>query len=167
MKVQTDATGATGAAGSDGVSALTAFLTNDSHTLPLSGSGNIISFAGANTDILVFQGVTDVTDNFEISRTPPSHITTTLSGDTVTITNSTTPYSGSIVITATSASVTLNKTMSVAVALQGDDGTDGTPGSEVRQVRQVRQGQQVQRVRQVQQGRRVQTIKTLVLQMKT
>ena len=106
--------GTPGSDGSDGVSALTAFLTNDSHTLPLSGSGNIISFAGANTDILVFQGVTDVTDDFTISRTSDSHITTTLSGDTVTVTNSTTPFSGSVVVTATSASVALNKTMSVA-----------------------------------------------------
>ena len=122
--------GSPGSDGADGVSALTAFLTNDSHTLPLSGSGSIISFAGANTDILVFQGVTDVTNDFTISRTSDSHITTTLSGDTVTVTNSTTPFSGSVVVTATSASVALNKTMSVAVALQGDDGTDGTPGSD-------------------------------------
>ena len=120
------AQGAGGQDGTDGVSALTAFLTNDSHTLPLSSSNEIISFAGASTDILVFQGTSDVTNDYTISRTSDSHITTTLSGDTVTITNSTTPFSGSIVVTATSASVTLNKTMSLQVARQGDDGLDGS-----------------------------------------
>ena len=69
---------AVGNDGTDGTSALTA-LTNDSHTLPLSSSGNIISFAGASTDIIVFQGVTDVTNDFIISRTSDSHITTGLS----------------------------------------------------------------------------------------
>ena len=132
FKVEGGADGAAGAQGTggtdgtDGVSALTAFLTNDSHTLPLSSSNEIISFAGASTDILVFQGTSDVTNDFTISRTSDSHITTTLSGDTVTITNSTTPFSGSVVVTATSASVTLNKTMSIAVARQGDDGLDGS-----------------------------------------
>ena len=118
-----------GADGAGGVDAITALLTNDSHTLPVSSSGNVISFAGASTDILVFQGTSDVTNNYTISRTSDSHITTTLSGDTVTITNSTTPFSGSVVITATSASVSLSKTMSISQALQGDDGAAGADGS--------------------------------------
>ena len=105
---------------------MSAFLSNDSHTLPLSSSNEIISFAGANTDIFVFQGITDVTNDYIISRTSDSHITTTLSSDTVTITNATAPFSGSIVVTATSASTSLSKTMSLQVARQGDDGTDGT-----------------------------------------
>ena len=120
------AQGTGGTDGTDGVSALSAFLSNDSHTLPLSSSNEIISFAGANTDIFVFQGITDVTNDYTISRTSDSHITTTLSGDTVTITNATTPFTGSIVVTATSASTSLSKTMSLQVARQGDDGTDGT-----------------------------------------
>ena len=118
-----------GLPGSDGVNAVTAILTNDSHTLPVSSSDEVISFAGASTDIIVFEGTTDVTDNYVISRTSDSHITTTLSGDTVTITDSTTPFSGSVTITATSASVSLAKTMSISQALQGDDGADGAPGS--------------------------------------
>ena len=115
-----------GADGAGGVDAITALLTNDSHTLPVSSSGNVISYAGASTDILVFQGTSDVTDNYTINTgSVSSHITTNTSGDKVTITNSTTPFSGSVVITATSASVSLSKTMSISQALQGDDGAPG------------------------------------------
>ena len=121
--------GSDGAAGADGVNAVTFILTNDSHTLPVSSSDEVISFAGASTDIIVFEGTTDVTDNYTISRTSDSHITTTLSDDTVTITNSTTPFSGSVTITATSASVSLAKTMSISQMLQGDDGADGQESS--------------------------------------
>ena len=118
-----------GAVGTDGTSAITALLTNDSHTLPVSSSGNVISFGGASTDILVFQGTSDVTNKYLINTgSVSSHITTTTSGDTVTITQADAPFSGSVVVTATSGSTVLSKTMSISQALQGDDGTDGTPG---------------------------------------
>ena len=122
--------GTGGSDGSDGTSAVTALLTNDSHTLPVSSSGNVISFAGANTDIIVFQGTSDVTSQYTVNTgSVSSHITTTTSDNTVTITNSTTPFSGSVVITATSASVVLSKTMTISQALQGDDGADGADGA--------------------------------------
>jgi len=129
-----------GANGTNGASAVTALLTNDSHTLPVSSSDTVISYAGASTDIIVFQGTSDVTNDYTISRTSDSHITTTLSGDTVTITESTTPFSGSVVVTAVSASgvsgheVSLSKTLSVSQALQGDDGDDGAPGDNAKTV---------------------------------
>ena len=72
-----------------------------------------------------FTGIANTADKWQTVR----NITTTLSGDTVTITNSTTPFSGSVTITAASASVSLAKTMSISQALQGDDGADGAPGS--------------------------------------
>ena len=119
-----------GSDGTSGVSAITALLTNDSHTLPVTSSIGVISYAGASTDILVFQGTSDVTNDYIINTgSISSHITTTTSGDTVTITNSTTPFSGSVEITATSGSVVLTKLMSISQALQGDDGSDGTPGA--------------------------------------
>jgi len=125
--------GTAGADGSDGVNAVTAILTNDSHTLPVSSSGEVISFAGASTDIIVFEGTSDVTSQYTINTgSVSSHITTTTSDNTVTITNSTTPFSGSVVVTATSASVSLAKTMSISQALQGDDGADGAPGSDAK-----------------------------------
>jgi hypothetical protein len=130
FKVEGGANGENGADGTDGVSAITAFLTNDSHTLPISSSDEVISFTGASTDIIVFQGTSDVTDDYTISRTAPAHMTTTLVGDTVTLTNSTTPFTGSIVITATSESVSLAKTMSISEARQGETGAQGEAGAD-------------------------------------
>ena len=120
-----------GTSGEDGASAVTALLTNDSHTLPIAaGGGSVISFAGASTDIVVFQGTSDVTNDYTINTgSVSSHITTTTSDDTVTITNSTTPYSGSVVITATSGSTVLSKTMTVSAAQQGSDGAPGEAGA--------------------------------------
>ena len=52
--------------------------------------------------MIVFEGVTDSTSNYTVavSSSTDSHITTSTSGNSVTITNTTTPFSGSIVITA-------------------------------------------------------------------
>src|SRR6056300_1156561 len=130
FKVEGGTNGENGADGTDGVSAITAFLTNDSHTLPISSSDEVISFTGASTDIIVFQGTSDVTNDYTISRTAPAHMTTTLVGDTVTLTNSTTPFTGSIVITATSESVSLAKTMSISEARQGETGAQGEAGAD-------------------------------------
>ena len=94
----------------DGVSAFTAFLSNDSHTLPLSSSNSIISFAGASSEMFVFQGTTDSTSDYTISVTSSSHITTS-GTNPVSITNATAPFSGSVILTAVSASTQLAKTM--------------------------------------------------------
>ena len=67
------------------------------------------SYAGADTEMKVFEGVTDATSNYTYTISKPSHITTTQSTNTVTVTNTTTPHSGSVTITATSASVSLSK----------------------------------------------------------
>ena len=114
--------------GADGVDSVTAFLTNESHTLPLSSSGVIQSFGGADTQIKVFEGVTDKTANYTFTESSPAYITATSSSNTFTIRNSTTPYSGSVTITAVSESVSLSKIMSIGISRQGDDGAAGTPG---------------------------------------
>ena len=129
FKVEGGTSGTDGTPGTDGVSAVTAFLTNDSHTLPLSSSNTIISLTGASTEIEVFEGTSNKTSLYTVSQTTPSHFTTTLSGNELTITSGSFPHTGSIVLTATSASVSLAKTMSISVARQGDDGTDGNDGA--------------------------------------
>ena len=123
--------GSDGAAGTD---AVTAFLTNESHTLPLSSSGVIQSYAGADTQIKVYEGITDKTSNYTFTESSPAYITATSSSNTFTITNSTTPYSGSVTITAVSESVSLSKIMSIGITRQGDDGSDGTPGANAKTI---------------------------------
>ncbi len=129
FKVEGGTSGTDGTPGTDGVSAVTAFLTNDSHTLPLSSSNTIISLTGASTEIEVFEGTSNKTSLYTVTQNTPSHFTTTLSGNELTITSGSFPHTGSIVLTATSASVSLAKTMSISVARQGDDGTDGNDGA--------------------------------------
>ena len=77
--------GINGIDGIDGVDAISAELTREGHILPLSSSGDIISFAGANTTMKVFEGQTDKTSNYTFTRTSDSHITTTISSNTVTV----------------------------------------------------------------------------------
>jgi hypothetical protein len=123
--------------GSDGVAgtdAVTAFLTNESHTLPLSSSGVIQSYAGADTQIKVYEGITDKTSNYTFTESSPAYITATSSSNTFTITNTTTPYSGSVTITAVSESVSLSKIMSIGITRQGDDGSAGTPGANAKTI---------------------------------
>ena len=75
--------------------------------------------------MLVFEGVTDSTSDYSISVTKSAHMTTS-GTNPVTITGTTSPFSGSVILTAVSASTQLAKTMSVAIARQGDDGLDGS-----------------------------------------
>ena len=120
--------GTPGTNGSDGTDAITAFLTNESHTFPSDVNGTISSFVGGNTDMIVFQGVNDVTTDYTFSRTSNTGVTSTISDNTVSIT-AMTHDSGSVIITATSESVSLSKTMSLAKSKQGSDGEDGLPGA--------------------------------------
>ena len=119
--------GSDGLPGSDGTDAVTAFLTNESHTFPSDVSGTISSFVGGETDMIVFQGVNDVTTDYTFSRTSNTGVTSTIADNTVTIT-AMTHDSGSVIITATSASVSLSKTMSLAKSKQGNAGADGADG---------------------------------------
>jgi len=123
--------GADGTDGAAGVDAVTAFLTNENHTFAAQNDGTIISFTGGSTDMEVFEGITNKTSNYGFAKSDSTGVTSTLSGNTVTVT-AMSHDSGSITITATSASVSLAKTMSLAKSKQGnagEDGADGTPGT--------------------------------------
>lgn len=53
--------------GADGTGSVTAFLSNDSHTVPASSSGAVTSFSGAATTMLVFIGDDDDSENWTYS----------------------------------------------------------------------------------------------------
>ena len=120
--------GADGAAGADGTDAVIAFLTNESHTFVSDVSGTIASFAGGETDMEVYEGITNKTSNYTFSRTNGTGVSSTISSNTVSVTGLTSD-SGSITITASSGSVSLSKVMSLSKSKQGAAGTDGTDGS--------------------------------------
>jgi hypothetical protein len=124
----TGSDGSDGAAGTDGTDAITTFLTNESHTFPAAADGTVSSFLGGSTDMIVFQGITNVTNNFVISASNGIGVSSSLSSNTVSI-GSLANDSGSVKITATSESVSLDKTMSLAKSKTGVSGSDGSAGS--------------------------------------
>jgi len=123
--------GSDGADGTDGAPAVTAFLTNESHTFPADQNGTVSSFAEGVTDMVVFVGLTNSTSSFSYTRTNSTGVTSTLSGtdgNTLTI-NSMSHDSGSVDIIATSASVSVTKTMTLAKSKQGTAGSAGATGA--------------------------------------
>ena len=125
--------GDTGSDGSAGTDAVTAFLTNESHTFAADFSGSIASFTGGSTDMEVFEGVSNETSNYTISSSRGPGVTASDSGNTVTVTGMTGDV-GSVKITATKGSTSLNKTMSLVKSKQGGVGATGVDGSNAKTV---------------------------------
>jgi len=123
------ANGSNGADGSDGISAITAFLSNDSQTFPAAADGTVTSFTGGSTDIYIYQGITDVTSDYTITRTNGTGMTSTLSSNTVTVTGMS-HDSGSISVNASSGSVSITKTFTLSKSKQGPAGANGTNGAD-------------------------------------
>ena len=117
--------GTPGTNGTNGVSAVTAFLSNESQTFPAQSNGTVTSFTGGSTTMYVYQGITNVTSNYSVSKTDGTGMTSTLSGATVTVT-AMSHDSGSITVTATSGSVTINKIFSLSKSKQGYAGAPGS-----------------------------------------
>ena len=75
--------------------------------------------------MIVFEGVTDKTNSYTFSRTSATSVSSSISDNTVTITSMGHDI-GSVIITATSASVSLSKTMTLAKSKQGTAGLAGS-----------------------------------------
>lgn len=62
----------------DGASAVVSDLTNDSHTLPADAGGNVTSYTGANTRMVIYLGLTDDSSNWSYSASASTGITAAL-----------------------------------------------------------------------------------------
>ena len=71
----------------EGSDAITMLLTNETVTLPADEEGVVGSYVGASTDVLVYQGATNVTASWSLAKADSAGITSTLTGKTVTINN--------------------------------------------------------------------------------
>lgn len=86
----------------DGSDAITADLTNQSHTLPSDALGNVSSYAGAVSTLVIYEGLTDTSASWTFSRSNSTGVTSTRSVNTVTVTAMTSAVdSGYVDITAT------------------------------------------------------------------
>lgn len=112
-----------------GSSTVTMFLTNEAHVVPSDSAGNVTSYAGASTDVLVWRGADDETASWTITRSASAGLTTTQTGTsivTIAVTNMTTGVnSGYVDITATKGAETVTKRFSVSKSKQGEEGAPG------------------------------------------
>ena len=107
----------------DGQNAIQMVLSNENHTLTADSSGTVISYTGAETTAYVYDGATDVTNEYTISKVDPSGVTSSVSGKTVKVTAITNGIGGSIAITLTRGSTVLTKVFAVSLSKTGSDGT--------------------------------------------
>jgi hypothetical protein len=113
----------------DGSDGLNIVLSNSSATVPASNTGVVSSFANAQTTVSIYQGSTDVSANWTITKTD-TNLTSTLTGRSVAV-SSMTADSGYVTFTATRTGFpTLTATFNVSKAKQGVTGTNGTNGAD-------------------------------------
>ena len=93
--------------GTNGTDAITVILSNESHTI--ASDGTVASFSGTETDVTIFEGVTDKTSNYFINGV--SNTGVTVDNDFNSFNSSSlnvTAYehhSGSVIITSISGGV--------------------------------------------------------------
>lgn len=121
--------------GLDGVNAVSAYLTNESHTVPASATGAVTSWAGCSGLIRVFNGTTNVTaeTTFAIFSNGDSLVCSVSAGGAYSVTGpgswTDTDRVTLIVIRATYNGTTVDKTFTISKATSGVAGADGTDGA--------------------------------------
>lgn len=118
--------GANGAPGSD---AIVAVLTNESHVIPTDENGLHGNYRGADTEIKILEGATDVTSTFTITATASSGVTGSLSGNKYTVT-SMDEDTGEVTLTAKKGSTVITKVFTLTKSKKGIQGADGSPGDD-------------------------------------
>ncbi len=123
----------------DGSNALTAMLSNESHTVPADSTGAVTDYTGASGTMRVFKGSTELTTpavSFSIPTggnpdglTASINSTTGVYSATGTGSWSTGSRTTTITFRATVGSVTLDKTFTLTKANNGAAGSNGSNGS--------------------------------------
>lgn len=109
----------------DGIDSLSIVLDNESQQIPTDWEGNKGNYSAAKTKVMIFQGTKEVTAQWNITATPSSGLTGSLTGNTYTVTNLT-KDSGTVNFLATNiadSSLTLSKTFTITKSKQGDPNT--------------------------------------------
>jgi hypothetical protein len=70
----------------DGQNSIVADLTNQAQTLPADVLGHVSDYTGASTQMTVYRGLVDDSANWTFSRSNSSGVTSSLSGNTLTVT---------------------------------------------------------------------------------
>lgn len=120
-----------GASGAPGLDAIVAVLTNESHVIPTDEDGKDGNYRGANTEILILEGATDVTSTFNITATASDGVTGSLSSNKYTVTKiADDTDTGEVTLTAKKGSTTISKVFTITKSKKGIKGTDGDKGDD-------------------------------------
>lgn len=121
-----------GADGAAGLSAYSAILSNENHTLPADAAGNVLNYAGASATFKVFYGATDVTSSFNFSsNSNPQSLIISGSWPTFTVTGGfdagedVATFSSTILGSGAHAGVSLTKVFTLGKSKTGTAGGDG------------------------------------------
>ena len=106
----------------DGKNTLQAILTNENHTLAADSSGVPISYVGAETTINIYDGTTDVTNQYTISKVDSDGITSSITNNTINVISITNGIGGTVTINATKGSTVLTKVFTVSLSRAGTAG---------------------------------------------
>jgi hypothetical protein len=126
-KLREGTDGAAGSAGAAGVNAVTALLSNEAHTLQANSAGTVSSFTGANTTITIYEGITDTSASWTVSKTDTG-VTSTLATRTVTITAMSADQGFVDIQASRSGYATITKRFTLSKSKAGAAGTDGATG---------------------------------------
>lgn len=120
-----------GANGAPGLDAIVAVLTNESHVIPTDEDGKDGNYRGANTEIRILEGATDVTSAFSITAKASDGVTGSLSSNKYTVTKiAEDTDTGEVTLTAEKGSTTITKVFTIAKSKKGIKGTDGDKGDD-------------------------------------
>lgn len=118
----------------EGADSITAFLTNEAHTVPSAADGTGGVFTGAATTMKVYKGAVDDSANWTFSRTNGTGVTSSIVGDTVTVTAMTND-TGYVDLTAARTGYTsIVKRFTLSKSKTGTAGTNGTNGTNAKQL---------------------------------
>lgn len=107
----------------DGYDTIQALLTNETVTLPADALGTVISYQGASTKIQVFNGIIDTTNLWTFSRVNSEGVSSTLAGNTVTLTSLTSDIGYVDITAARTGFPSITKRFSLSKAKNGSDGS--------------------------------------------
>ena len=120
-----------GADGTPGLDAIVAVLTNESHVIPTDENGLHGNYRGADTEIKILEGATDVTSTFDITAKASSGVTGLLSSNKYTVTDiAEGTDTGEVTLTAKKGSTIITKVFTITKAKKGISGTDGASGDD-------------------------------------
>lgn len=120
--------GANGTNGTNGANAISAFLSNETVSLPANAAGVVSSFATAKGTMMVYEGLNRVTSGVTFALGAHNNTTATVDASGNFAVTAMTADSATVVINATYKGQTISKTFSLSKAKQGVQGVQGTMG---------------------------------------